>query len=244
MSDAVPKLARWIPPPARATIEKLWALPDLRPDHLAILSRLATDPNMQTFWEAIARIGGGNESDVILLAFARSCQALEHKAPFPRRKKDREKRLLDEAAALTKPGATIYTLANTAAIASMLVDAMGNTAPAAKAFLANKSPVSFEQLLDSARDIAHVYANLADQQDRLNMAFPLPRIGKSAAKNAPELIFSAAMTNSFLELFGSPLDGAVAILTDVIFDYDARTEGSTIRGRRRRAKGRNISARK
>jgi hypothetical protein len=244
MSGAVPKLARWIPLPARAWIEELWALPDLRPDHREILARLATDLRMRDVWKAIERFGEGKESDVIQQAFARSCQALAYKPPFPRRKKDKDKRVLNDATALSRPGAKIYDLADTAAYASMLVDAMHNTAPDAKAFLTNDAPASFEHLLNWATYIAKVYANLSARERRLSEAFPLPSIGKPAAKNAPERFFSAAMTNSFRELFDRPLDEAVAALTEVIFNSEDATGSTSIRGRRRSAQRRHIDPKK
>ena len=199
---------------------------------------------MQTVWKAVARIGGGNESNVILYAFYRSCQILPYKPPFPRLKKDMEKRVVDDAKACTKPGAKIYDLADVAVIASWLVGAMENTAPGAKVFLKNDPSASFEHLLNLATYIANVYGNLSAQQSSSNNAFPLPPIGKPAAKDAPKRIFSAAMTNDFRELFDKPLDDAVAVLTDVVFNSNDDTGSTTIRGRRRSAQRRHILAKK
>jgi hypothetical protein len=240
-AEVAPKLPRWVPSAAQRTI-KLLALSDLRRDQRAILTRLATDPRMQIVWNALARIGGGNESDVILHAFLRSCQVLPYKPPFPRRKKDMEKRVFDDAKALTKPGAKIYDLADVAVIASWLVSAMENTAPDAKVFLKNDPSASFEHLLNLATYIANVYGNLSAQQSSLNNAFPLPPIGKLAAKDAPKRIFSAAMTNYFRELFDKAIDDAVAVLTDVVFNSNDGTGSTTIRGRRRSAQRRHIRA--
>jgi hypothetical protein len=85
-----------------------------------------------------------------------------------------------------------------------------------------------------------VYRNLSTQQEEVNKDFPLPLIGKKAAKNAPERIFSAAISGDFQKLFRQPLDEAVATLTEVVFDLKNGIGSTTIRGRRRSTVQRHI----
>jgi hypothetical protein len=206
---------------------EICADPALRPEEYEVLVRLATDLRMQTVWDAVARHGEGQESEVIRYAFIRASQTLTHRPPYPRRRKDFEARIREDAE--NQPVAQSSNLESTAGFASLLVEDMQRTEVAAKAFL----PPSVEHalLFDWAQYIANVYSEMSARQKE----WALPRIGKKAAADAPQRAFSRAISNDFRKLFRQPHDDAAAALTAVVFNLPDGPGSTTIRGRRRSA---------
>jgi hypothetical protein len=243
MTRSTLKFPLWVPPEARKEIERIRATA-LRPQLRSIVDRLATDWRMEIVWKEVARHGPEKEANVMRHAFVRAQQALEYRPPASRRKKDQYAHTVAAVAAPREPSAQIYSLRNVAWDASKLVQVMRDTDSQAKAF--GLAPEEFQNLLDSAQQIASVYTTLSAQQKALERLWSLPPIGKAAAPGARERLFSAALSDDFRFLFGLPLDEAVAALIAVVFYSDKsssdKSPGSEIvRGRRRSAaKRRNI----
>lgn len=233
MTRSIRKFSSWVPVEAQQQIKDIYAT-HLRPQICAVVHRLATDLRMQIVWTEVARYGPEKAADVIECVFMRAQQAFNHSPPFPRRKKDQEAHLLAEMKTLKEPGARRYSFKSTAIFASWLIEAMQDTEGQAENF--GVTPEQFHNMVASVHFIAAVYNRLSAQAQELNRQWPLPRIGKLAAVDAPERLFSVAISQDFKRLFGRSLDPAVAALTNVVFDSGKSPGSEIIRGRRRRAK--------
>jgi hypothetical protein len=230
MSDQRPfTIPRWVPDLAGRKLVELNAVSNQPEEQHALLGRLASDLRMREVWRKTC----GHEDEIVYWAFVYALQAKGFVPAAPTGKTAFQQHASKYASTLGR-----YDVSSVVTFADMLLQAMAETEVDAR-FLLSANANTGKTVDEMRKSVMLVRNTYRDMQAKAapdpQFAVHVPR--KQRSKNAPQTIFTRAMSTKFQELFGQPLDEMVAALLSVVFDLSDGPASSTVRGRRRSAAG-------